>query len=486
MSSRLVALGLVAVFGAAFLAAAPAIRPRARIVSSPCRNFDGGAAKDHRRCFRVDVPEDPARPGGRRIQLDGFVIAATAPNPAKAALFVLDGGPGQRATDDMTGEGDWSEVLTDHDIVVIDQRGTGTPPNLRCNSPVDDAHLKALLNDEWPVAEMKRCLAAAEGHADPRLYTTANSAEDIELARRALGYGRIDLIGGSYGTRLAQVYVRRYGDHVRSLVLDGPVAPDSNIPEGMSRRTDATFEAVFDRCLAQAACATAFPDIKAEFERVKARLWREGLWVTDASGEHLWISPGIVASALRMEAYNADSAARLPMQVHALTHGDDKEVAEMVFRWRKGMATTPSNGVYLSITCAEDFPRNDLDALRRSEEGTLLSHFRTDQLTAACGAWPRGVDQLEHRLAHWTGPVLVLSGALDPATPPEGADRVIGQYPNGRLVRLANQMHGPTDEAWACEQPMIVAFIRSGKADGLDTRCAAGLAFPRFPIEPTR
>ena len=455
--------------------------PVARIVPSVCRDFDGYAAKDHRRCFQVDVPEDPSHPAGRHIQLDGFVVAATAPNPTKAALFVLDGGPGNRATDDMAGESDWSEVLTDHDVVVIDQRGVGTTPDIRCNGPVDDAHLPEQLAHSWPVARLKDCLAAIAGHADVRLYTTANSAEDIELVRRALGYDRIDLLAGSWGTRLAQVYAHLHGDKVRTMTLSSVDAPDTYVPADRASEAETVFTAILDRCRADPACAQAFPDLRSDFEAAKRHLWNDHFETKDAAGRPVPISPNVLASALRYEAYGDNTAVRLPLQIHALAHGDVRDLTKYAVRWREKMETGPSIGLYMSITCTEGVAHDDLEALRRQARGTLVEAAQIDDLAAACAFWPKGVDRKEmHELSTWDGPVLMLSGALDPATPPAWADRLIGYFPHGRLIRLPYEGHVFTDPALDCLQPVIVAFIKSGSAFDLDTSCTKALHYPKF------
>jgi pimeloyl-ACP methyl ester carboxylesterase len=482
IAARLATAATIFTLSSGFQAAAQPTEAQAKILPSPCRDFDQGAAKDHRRCFQVDLPEDPARPSGRHIQLDGFVIAAQVPNPEHAALFVLDGGPGQRATDNMTGEGDWSEVLTDRDIVVIDQRGTGTTPDIRCNGPTDNAHLQALLIHTWSAESHRLCLAKIAEQADVRLYTTANSVEDIELERRALGYARIDLMGTSWGGRLAQAYVQRHGAAVRSLTLRSPASPTVLGPAGRARRTEETFQAVISLCRADAACAKAYPNLREDFEMAKRRLWAYGLTTTDAAGRRLHVSPGVVATALRAESYNADSAARLPQQIHALARGDrDGAVARFAVAWRKGLETNASIGLYLAITCTEELPKGDLAALRRDENGTFMGHFITDEIVAACAFWPKGVDDPTlDRLKVWNGPVLVISGALDPAVP--DARGLMGQFPNGRIIRLAQESHGLSDPAWTCLQPVIVAFIRTAQAGPLDTSCVESLRFPKFVV----
>lgn len=460
----------------------------AKLTSAPCRE-PAEAAKDHRLCYQLDVPEDPARPQGRHIQLDVAVVPASKPGPEKLAVFLLAGGPGERATDG--GVGPLPELIPDHDIVRVDLRGTGTTPDLGCRTHTDDAHLQELLVEEWPVDSLKACLKTLEGKADLRAFTTANGAEDIDLARQALGYAKIDLIGGSYGTQLAQAVIRLHGDHVRTATLNSVVSPDSLVPEGFARHTDMSILAILDHCLDDHACAQAFPDVMTEFDLVKQRLAKGGLHMTnpvDPKGAKLYVSPGVVAATLRSEAYTPDSAVLIPMQIHALAHGDDADFLKRVVDYRRAIEGDIAEGVYLSINCAEALPRDDLEALRRDARGTVLGNFRVDGLVKACAVWPKSQDPRPdlHTLAPWNGPVLAISGQFDPVTPPVYAERVISQFPNGRLMRLPNQSHGATEEAGRCSFGQVVAFIKAGSAEGLDFRCAERLALPKFVLTPPK
>jgi pimeloyl-ACP methyl ester carboxylesterase len=467
--------------------AQPAPEFEAKIAPAPCRQ---AMANDRRRCFQVDVPEDYANPHGRHIQLDGYVIPASAPGAQKLALFLFSGGPGERVTDDAGFPTAFAAAIPDHDVVAIDQRGTGTTPDIRCRNPTDDANLQSLMIDEFPVEPLKKCLEAIRGKADPRFYTTAASAEDIELERRALGYGKIDLFGGSYGTELSQAYIHLYGDEVRSASLYSPVAPDTTVPEAFARHTEMSLMGVLDLCMEDAACAKAFPDLKADLATVKAKLASGGLTGTfpkGPKGKRLHLSAGMAATAWRAELYGPQGAARVPMQLHAAAHGDVDDFIAGAVEYRRGIEEDISNGLYLTISCAESMPRNDIAALHADEAGTLFGSFRTDQLLAACKVWPRGADMEElHHLKTWDGPVLASVGQFDPVTPAVYAERLMTQFPNGRLLRLPNQAHGGTEEAQNCLFPLYVKFIKTADAKSLDARCTETLKFPPFVLAPPK
>ena len=489
MSIRTILIGLaLAGFAGAVQGAESAQPLPAKLLPSACRDA-AGAAKDHRRCYQLDVPEDPGHPDGRHIQLDVTVVTAAKPGPQKLAIFFLAGGPGERSTDG--GVGPFPELVPGHDVVHVDLRGTGTTPDLGCRVPTDDAHLQPLLSEEWPADSLTACLEALEGKADVRLYTTANGAEDLDLARRALGYDRIDLVGGSYGTQLAQAYIRLHGDHVRTAVLESVVSPDSPVPEGFARHAEMSILAILDRCLDDPDCARAFPDVRPEFDIVKRRLAQGGLMMSDPAnpkGPPLTVSAGVAAATLRAEAYYPDGAALIPMQIHALAHGDDDAFLKAVLDYRRDIEAGTAEGVYLSINCAEAMPRDDLQALRKDAEGTLFGSFRIDGLVKACAIWPKAQDPRPdlHTLGSWPGPVLAVSGEFDPVTPPVYAERVMTQFPNGRLLRLPNQRHGVTMEAGKCALDLVTTFIKAGSAEGLDFRCAERLSLPKFVLAPPK
>jgi pimeloyl-ACP methyl ester carboxylesterase len=115
----------------------------------------------------------------------------------------------------------------DRDIVLIDQRGTGDSNALNCE-PDDRDEEDFSKIDDYPVGRLRTCLAALK--ADTRFYTTAIAMDDIDDVRKFLGYGEINLWGGSYGTRAALVYLKWHEDAVRSVVIDGVAPPDMRLP----------------------------------------------------------------------------------------------------------------------------------------------------------------------------------------------------------------------------------------------------------------
>jgi len=213
---RAIAIALLAVPAAGLAAPGAAF--------TPCQLVHpAGIATVAAECTRIAVPEDHAHPGGRRIELFVARVPAISARKADDPLFIFAGGPGAAASEFYAGVAPaFARVNRDRDIVLVDQRGTGRSNALRCE--FDDEAMLGTGEDDVQV-QTRRCLAEVSGHAQPSLYTTSEAVRDLELVRRTLGYDRIDLYGVSYGTRVAQHYLRRHGDRVRAVVLDGVVPP---------------------------------------------------------------------------------------------------------------------------------------------------------------------------------------------------------------------------------------------------------------------
>ncbi|NMW26256.1 alpha/beta fold hydrolase, partial [Rhodanobacter denitrificans] len=178
-------------------------------------------------------------------------------------LAFLAGGPGQAATDSAGLVASVLKPLLAHrHVVLLDQRGTGGSNALGCKesaktvTPADDSTFEA----GKLRAAAADCLRQLAGRADPRYYTTTIAAQDLEDVRKALGSPPLDLVGVSYGTRMAQQYLRRFPDAVRSVVLDSAVPNSLALGEDFARNLDDALKAQFARCTAEPACKKQFGD----------------------------------------------------------------------------------------------------------------------------------------------------------------------------------------------------------------------------------
>ncbi len=434
------------------------------------------------RCFQLRVPENPSLPAGREIGLDIVSFPATSPAPGnRRALFVLFGGPGERATSETAGDiKNWRTLRRDRDIVYVDQRGTGTTPDLYCVRIPAERSLDQDQRDHlWVPRELKDCAARLSKDVDLTQYTTTNAAYDLDLARQALKYDRIDLAGGSYGTRLAQEYLRHFADRVSSATLMGPVPPDNPIPADLARSLDRSLAALVAQCHSEPQCSGKHRAIDAQLKQVRRLLApRDGdRSVVRIGGDSDGVSAGVVTSYLRSKLYAASAGAEVLSLIETLSSRETAvNVVPAVTKWRKDWANDVPWAMYMSTTCAEDIPFLDVAAERRSARGTLLGTYRVDEQRDGCAVWPRVSVAKSFRAPVKTDvPVLIIVGELDPATPPALGDRVLKGFAKGRLLKIPKTSHY-LDDRWGCLEPIVSAFVLQPGTAGLPTECLRDIA----------
>jgi len=466
---------------AALLAsAAGEARGAAALELEPCRlEHPNGLGSVAARCGRLSVPEDYGNPEGRRVELAVAVVPAIAARAKPDPLFLLAGGPGQGAREAFIGTlGAFSGVRRERDLVLVDQRGTGDSNRMQCDLPLDDPELEDSPERLRELAAA--CLDALPG--DPRFYTTSVAVRDLEAVRAALGHERINLYGGSYGTRVAQHYARRYPERTRALVLDGVVYPGLALGPSLALDADASLRTVFERCRADAACAARYPRVEADFEALRARLDDAPLKVrlpdpVTAEPREATFSGGHLALAARMLVYSDRTAALLPLLIdEAQASGHLAPLAAQAEMILGQLQDSLASGMHNSVVCSEDLPYVDLDAIDRQALGaTFLGTTMLDGLVAMCEVWPRGVvdEDLRDPLQSPV-PALLLSGELDPVTTPAYAAAAAAGFADHAQVTFKGQGH--IQLGLRCAQSLVRHFLDAGTAAGLDVSCADDVA----------
>ena len=425
-------------------------------------------------CRFVQVPEDRARPTGRRLDLFVVRLPATGAEPEEGAVFYLDGGPGGAASETAANLPDLLAVLRPRrDLVFVDQRGTGRSHALTCPGPFRSRVELGELSPE----NVRACREVLERRADLVRYTTWDAVEDLEAVRKALGYGRIDLFGASYGTQVAQAYLRRHADRVRTAVLVGalPLAPEPLLFE--ARDAERALRLLLDDCAADAACAAAFPRLSEETAEVLRRLEREPVRVKVDDREVL-LDRLAFARTLRTRLYSAEAAARVPLALHRAFGGDYLPMARAAVRIAEMQRRAESLGMFLTVVCSEWMPYVDEESLRRLAEGTFLGSDIPVEWLRSCRGWPRADLPADFAApVRADVPVLLLSGRLDPVTPPQWGEQVALFLPRARQIVFAASSHFPSGE---CASGLVARFVEQADAAGLDTRCAQTEVRPPF------
>ncbi|HJZ82237.1 MAG TPA: alpha/beta fold hydrolase, partial [Pyrinomonadaceae bacterium] len=318
-------------------------------------------------CGHLEVFENRATRKGRKISLKIIVLPATGAERSADPLFYIPGGPGSSATEDAPGVATlFAKIRERHDLVFLDQRGTGGSNPLNCEffNPNDP---QSYLGYFFPLADVKQCRRQLETTADLTLYTTPIAMDDLDDVRAALGYDRINIFGGSYGTRAALVYLRQHPEHVRTIVLQGVAPTNQFMPYDFPQGNERALQGVIEECAGDRECNAAFPNLRAEVKSVLNRLlqgpvevelanpFSEGPGSAGATVK-LKLSRDPAVEAIRYMLYNPAAASRVPLILHQAAAGDFVPMARSALLYRKGLVASGSNGLYLSVSCAEDLP----------------------------------------------------------------------------------------------------------------------------------
>ncbi len=450
---------------------------------TPCTGYDTPVDSY---CGSLKVYENRATKQGRQIDLNIVVLPALRADAKPEPLFFLAGGPGQGAAKlAKTVREIFRRVQNDRDIVLVDQRGTGKSNPLNCYN--EDDSLQALMQtQEQAIEEVRQCKAKYD--ADLTLYTTSIAMDDLDDVRAFLGYETINVYGGSYGTRAALVYMRQHPDRIRSVILDGVAPTFMRLPLFFPRDTQRAFDLLAKDCQADAGCRTAYPDVAERTRALMARLEKEAPRVqvthprTGERGE-ITIEPRILANVIVSTLYSPIASALVPAVIAAAERNDFQSMLALAGLGGGGDEPNMSIGMQLSVICAEDAPRNTADELKTQADSTMFGQYVMTIQQQACEFWPRGtVDASFYEPLTSDIPTLVLSGELDPVTPPTWGEQVASTLSRSKHIVIPGTGH--TAGGTGCGQRLMREFIEEGSATDLDTSCISKVTRPAFFLSP--
>ena len=443
----------------------------------PCR-LEGLAVEA--RCGRLAVFEDRDTRRGRALELNVAVVPALAASPRPDPLFILVGGPGQAATEAGAPLAEaLAAVRRRRDIVLVDQRGTGKSHPLGCESD-SERPLAELLSPRPGTDEARACRAALD--ADTTRYATPDAMEDLDDVRAALGYERINVWGGSYGTRAALVYLRAHPDRVRAVVLDGSAPFALRLPLYVARDAQRALDLSYADCERDAECQRRFPDARRRFTELLAGLGAAGTearYVHPRSGqtESVHIDRQGLAGVVRNLLYVPELAGLLPLAVERASVGDFGAFIAAADAFARGVSV--SSGMFLSIVCAEDVPRFDAAEAEAEARGTFLGGEWLADMRNQCSFWPAArLPESYFEPVRSQAPSLLLSGNLDPVTPPLWGEEVARGLSRSRHLVVPGGGHGVS--SLGCVPDLIAEFLDALAPEALDASCVEQLARPAF------
>ncbi len=437
-------------------------------------------------CGVVQRALDPARPEGPKIEVHYVVVPAMARRKLPDPVFLLAGGPGQSAIDVAPQVfGLFSRLNNRRDIVFVDQRGTGRSAPLACDDPKRDT-LAEQADPEQQFKQLMQCKAALlklpylKAESDLGLFTTALAMQDLDAVRAQLGAERIDLVGVSYGTRAALEYMRQFPTRVRRSVLDSVAPPDMVLPASFSTDSQAALDAMLTACEQQPACRSSYPKLRADWAALLASLPRLATAAQPLNGriERFTLTRDMVLGAVRGALYSPATAAALPAAITEAAAGRIEALVGVgaLLGSRKGIQL--AMGMHFSVICAEDAPRlNDASDAPGAD-------FRSDYAALyrrVCAQWPRGAVPAEfYKIPTHPTPTLLLSGGIDPATPPRHGARVAAALgPAAQHVIVPNAGHSVLGVG--CARDLLYRFIDAvddSAATALDVSCVKAIPRP--------
>ena len=479
---RPTSLLLLLFLGLSAAADTPVARKLGTLALEPCTLAAAGSTVTVAAfCGTLSVPENRAAPEGRRIELAVALVPSRAKQPRPDPVFMLAGGPGQSALESFPAvAGAFGEILRSRNVVLVDQRGTGRSQPLHCRPGEGaDANASAVLDPAAARRLAEECLATLD--VDPRYFTTSDAVLDLEAARVAIGAGEVNLVGISYGTRVALEYLRRHPDRTRAVVLDGVVPPELALGAEHARNLEAALAANFALCEADPACRRQFGSPRAQLDRlladlrVQPRTVRYNDPITDDVREEP-LTPQTVSGVVRMYAYVPMLATMLPRLLAEAGAGRPEMLMAQARMIESLAGEQIAQGMQLSVICAEDADRLRVDP---ADAATLMGAEFVASMLAQCEVWPKGRRPQDFNdPVRSDRPVLLLSGELDPVTPPRNAEAVLRHLPNGR--HLVGRGQGHNVMVAGCAPRLMARFITAASATDLDAGCLERLA----PLPP--
>lgn len=427
------------------------------------------------------VYEDRAAQSGRLIHLNVVILHALGPEAKPDPFVPFGGGPGEDATT-------YEPLYRDHwvrasrDIVLLSQRGTGGDNRLDCPKAADDDNIQGYLDPLFQEGVFRDCLRELSARFDLTKYSTCLAADDVNDLRRALGYDKINLTGGSYGTRMALVYMRRHPDTVRTAILNGvsPIAFRNPL-----YHTSSFHEAIrilFAECANDPDCRAAFPHLEDEYLAILDRLEREPAEVTvthpvTKAPVRVRLSKESFAEGLRVTMYAGARSRNVPFLIHRAFEGDLNPFAETALISSRGIRKILALGMLLSVTCAEDLDRITEEDIVKVASRTDAGDIRVRTEKAVCGFWPRSTIEPGYgEPVSVDVPTLLLSGNLDPVTPPRWGEEAASHLPRSLHLTVPGG-HGVGGN---CLTSIQKAFLEAGSVETLDTSCTKSLKPGKF------
>jgi pimeloyl-ACP methyl ester carboxylesterase len=437
-------------------------------------------------CATLARPENPSQPNGPSIDLFVVKLPSLSSTPEADAFTLIQGGPGGSSIDMAIGfRSALDFIRSKRDVLIVDQRGTGRSNILQCDEP--DERVTSF--DKLQTLKFSQDCRKKLDHSQLEFYTTSVAVQDLDAVREAAGYPQLTVYGVSYGTRVAQHYLRRFPQNTRAIIIDGVVDVGLNLAGAeIARRSQDAFDGIVDRCSNSPTCFKDLGDISFKFKQLRERLIEAPVEIelshplTGKNTSHTVNELDLLA-AVRFMAYGTESTALLPILISQAHAGNYVPLAAQSISITDSLGSEFATGMHNSVMCTEDAPFVDPNAAQAASN-TYFGSDMIDGISATCEAWPRGLIDPDFREAFDSEvPVLILSGETDPITPPANGERAATMFSNSKHLVVPHHGHGVIGRG--CVPYLIRDFVKNAKLDEINQKCIDRERAMPFFIDPT-
>jgi pimeloyl-ACP methyl ester carboxylesterase len=434
------------------------------------------------KCGKLSVPSNYTKPEGDKLSINFAVLPAIDNSKSKTPLMFLAGGPGQAAVE-LAGQirSVFTEIRKTRDIILVDQRGTGKSHPLKCDDSKLVNQYYSMVPEDFNKKEVSTCVDKLRKENDLSQFTSENAIRDFEEVRKALGHEQINIFGGSYGTRAALVYMRLFPESLKSVVLDsvGPI----EVPLGLVGQSSArSFEMLLLSCKEDSSCNSAYPNLDKEFQAVTKRL-AESTVSLSVSHPRLGtqtqfnLNQGKFVGTLLTSLYNMQMRSMLPLIIHEAYQENYQPLLGVIATGDDAMNLY--EGLFFNIVCNEDVPRITPEMIAQDKNNSFAKEKTQMGWQIACPLWPKyTVDSQFSQPVVADIPTLILSGDLDPVTPPSNGEKSAKTLPNSHHIVSKNSAHIVAFNA--CGVSIVNEFLNTLLPKTVDDSCLAELPKESF------
>ena len=435
-------------------------------------------------CGTHTVYEDRAAAAGRKIDIQFAVIPSIAEAKELDPVVLLAGGPGQggRNMGRFTRMA-FKEIHESRDIILIDQRGMGASNPLECEFPEDVDFSRTEEQQEQLTLEiLKQCLVDLD--ADVTKYTQDLANEDIHEILIALGHNKVNLYGVSWGTRSALLYANQFPDHVRTIIMDGNAPLDIKIPLFATEDAEQSIQALFKDCKNDQACHKAFPELQQDFNDLLDSFGETGkeATITDPNTgkpETIMLTRNMFVGVLRSILYAPQMSRLIPIIIEQAKENKYQALVGLSGAFGDaGMAI----GATFTILCSEELSRISDEEIEIELVKGFVGKAFLKGFELGCSVWPEApLPDIYNNIKESKIPTMILSGDIDPVTPPRWGDKMAEVMTNSKHFVATNTGHNVAPRG--CASKLMSKFINQGDFKDIDDSCLHELKRPSFFID---